>query len=275
MFNFHQSRLLKIFTSWSQVENAWLRRMVRGLGGPNEVLNPLLRKEDDSEAMRQLKKSPMLQDYIRRKMLQWIGDLRVPTYKSVTQYYFTDVLVSFVKYFFILRHKNNFTKRQERIAESKQTNMELNLLDSIHLNSPEFANLSYIDKNTFFEINTPDFNDVVKSIEVKGARKEKIILKLANMIALRRRIALQNKKWIDQYEDNVIDSSLVIGARCILRFIKYQREKFRQRKRRMTLHNLPSIVKEQPPQPRLESDRTDISGLFMTKYPASHKVILK
>lgn len=60
MFNFHQSRLLKIFTSWSQVENAWLRRMVRGLGGPMDILNPLLRKKDDSEAMRQLKKSPML-----------------------------------------------------------------------------------------------------------------------------------------------------------------------------------------------------------------------
>ena len=174
----------------------------------------------------------------------------------MTQYYFTDVLVSFVKYFFIQRHKNNFTKRQERIAEAKQTNLELDLLDSINISSPEFGNLSYIDKNTFFEINTPDFNDVVKSIEVKGARREKVILKLANMLALRRRIALQNKKWIDQYEDNVIDSSLVVGARCILRFIKFKREKFRQRRRRISL----TFDKEQFPQtqPLLGSDRTDI-----------------
>ncbi len=56
---------------------------------------------------------------------------------------------------------------------------------------------------------------MVRSIETKGTRTEKKILRITDMLALRRKLHKKNAKLLDDFGTVVIDSSLVIGAKII------------------------------------------------------------
>ena len=92
-------------------------------------------------------------------------------------------------------------------------------MDAIEVASKEYKQLNWSDRQKFDELNSKEFTDVVKSIEEKGTRTLKVILRLENMQQLRRKISQRNKLKIDDFGDFVIDSSLVVGAKIIQKFL--------------------------------------------------------
>ena len=93
-------------------------------------------------------------------------------------------------------------------------------MDRIKPDSADYNKLSVMNRQIFNELNSSEFDDVVRSIELKGMRTAKVILKLSQMKALRLQINSRNAEIIDRFADSVIDSSMVTGALTIQRYLK-------------------------------------------------------
>lgn len=96
-------------------------------------------------------------------------------------------------------------------------------MDRIKPDSAAYNKLSVMNRQIFNELNSSEFDDVVRSIELKGMRTAKVILKLSQMKTLRMQINSGNAENIDRFGDGVIDSSMVTGALVIQRFLKERR----------------------------------------------------
>jgi len=55
-------------------------------------------------------------------MNRFLGELYIPTYNKLKHYYFHDVLISFVKFFFAQKQAANFNERKEVIQNLISTN---------------------------------------------------------------------------------------------------------------------------------------------------------
>lgn len=93
-------------------------------------------------------------------------------------------------------------------------------MDRIKPDSADYNKLSVMNRQIFNELNSSEFDDVVRSIELKGMRTAKVILKLSQMKSLRLQINSRNADIIDRFADSVIDSSMVNGALTIQRYLK-------------------------------------------------------
>ena len=93
-------------------------------------------------------------------------------------------------------------------------------MDRIKPHSADYNKLSLMNRQIFNELSSSEFDAVVRSIELKGMRTAKVILKLSQMKALRLQINSRNADIIDRFADSVIDSSMVTGALTIQRFLK-------------------------------------------------------
>ena len=111
-------------------------------------------------------------------------------------------------------------------------------MDRIKPDSADYNKLSVMNRQIFNELNSSEFDDVVRSIELKGMRTAKVILKLSQMKALRLQINSRNAEIIDRFADSVIDSSMVTGALTIQRYLKERKRLIWEEMRHKQLRRL-------------------------------------
>ena len=83
--------------------------------------------------------------------------------------------------------------------------------------------MELIDQEIFLELNDPEFQKVVNRLENKGIDID--ILKLNQMRNLRRKVNQKVRADLDIHDENVFDSSHVIGAFIIKRLYREKKER--------------------------------------------------
>ena len=116
-------------------------------------------------------------------MNKFIGMLEIPTYEKMTMYNFHDTIAAMVKYVFTINHIHAFEYRKERIKRQKEAGMINFLLkyDHMHENTIAFFMLKTTEKEIYFEVSSPNFQEVIDRLESKGKTEEERIIKLHYM----------------------------------------------------------------------------------------------
>jgi hypothetical protein len=92
-----------------------------------------------------------------------------------------------------------------------------------------FYKMSITDQEIFLEVSNPDFDEVVDRLEGKSQTKEERIQRVNRMRHLRKQAAREHAMSLDSWEGNVMESSLVIGGRRIIKFVQEWKERRRKK----------------------------------------------
>ena len=123
--------------------------------------------------------------------------LHIPTFNHLKNYYFHDVLYSFIQYTYSQNFALQHHKRKERIRLLKQTGQELSAFDKILPNSKEYHALSLKDRLEFDELNYSEFSSVVFMLERRNAWVDNSIWHLNQMQSIRRKYRIKFQKILD------------------------------------------------------------------------------
>ena len=123
----------------------------------------------------------------------------------------------------------NFEERKQRIdnAISLGEEDELRPIDKITKESDEWWSLPLMQQELILEADDPDFQGVINRME----NKDPNIIKLRTVQELRRKVGKNSRKKLTRFEESreIIDSSLVIGALIIKRWIVERRERRKEK----------------------------------------------
>jgi len=92
-----------------------------------------------------------------------------------------------------------------------------------------FYKMNMTDQEMFLELSRPDFDEVVDRLEVKSKTKEDRIQRVDLMRKLRCKVDKKYCVFLDYWENNVMDSSLIIGGRVLIKFVREWRERMKKR----------------------------------------------
>jgi hypothetical protein len=92
-----------------------------------------------------------------------------------------------------------------------------------------FYKLPTTDQELFLELSCPDFNEVVARLEGKSVTNEERIQRVELMRTLRRQQGKGVMDMLDHWDGYVMDSSLIVGAKTLVKFVIQWKERRRQR----------------------------------------------
>lgn len=125
-------------------------------------------------------------------------------------------------------HSRTYLERKDRIEHT--TNLEeLPWFDRIEPDSPEYWDLDLIEQELILEKTNEDFQLVLTRLEKKP--EEEKIQALEKMMDIRSRQTKKTRKTaeIDVVNGNIIDSSQILGANIIIKFIERKKKSFEKR----------------------------------------------
>ena len=217
-FNLHKKKVATLYLKWKVMDNQYQV--------DEEAKRVLTKIYEETPELKDFKRNKRLQRHLERYMRKFIGSIEIPVYNRLKDYNFHDTLEGLLKRMFSEEHIRNYHERLDRIAHTTDPK-ELPKYDRIEPNTSEYWELDLIEQEEILEKTNEDFQLVLTRLEKKPEEELPYkIQALEKMMDIRSKQAKKTRKnhQIDIFNGNIIDSSQILGANIIIKFIERKKK---------------------------------------------------